>query len=94
MQQKGSNILPVDPLLPDPRGGIKSSKFNFFLEHCISNFKGMTNAATWEHIFCPYTHPRPLGLAQSQNFFLKVVMLHIKSLGMEHRALCKHIFCL
>ena len=26
-------------------------------------------------------------------FFLKVVMLHIKLKGMEHRAPCKHIFC-
>ena len=23
--------------------------------------KGMTNAAIRKHIFCPYTHPRPLG---------------------------------
>ena len=33
--------------------------------------------------------------SKGQNiFFLKVIMLHIKIKGIEHRAPCKHIFCL
>ena len=47
--------------------------------------KKMANAATYKHIFCPYTHPRPLGWDQrSKHFFLKIVMLHLKLIGMEH----------
>ena len=30
----------------------------------------------------------------SKHYLLTVVMLHIKLKGMEHRAPCKHIFCL
>ena len=34
----------------------------------------------------------PLGGIKGQNiFFLKVVMVHIKFMGMEHRTPCKHI---
>ena len=55
--------------------------------------KGMTNAATRRHIFCPYTHPRPLGGVKGQNIFLKGVMLHYHCFGMELGAPCKHIFC-
>ena len=52
------------------------------------------NAATCKHIFCPYTHPRPHGVrSKVKTFFLKVVMLHIKLMGTEHRAPCKHRFC-
>ena len=44
-----------------------------------------------------YTHPQYLkwGVKRSKQIFfsLKVVMLHIKLKGMEHRAPCKHIFC-
>ena len=42
-----------------------------------------------------HTHPRPLGWGQKvkTGFFLKVVMLHIKLKGMEHRVPCMHIFC-
>ena len=37
----------------------------------------------------------PWGGVKGQTlFFLKVVMLHIKSIGMEHRAPCKHIIIL
>ena len=46
--------------------------------------KGMTSAETYKHIFCPYTHPKPQGWGQrSKQFFLKVVMLHIKLKEME-----------
>ena len=43
-----------------------------------------------------FTHPQsPDGVKRSTRFFfLKVVMLHIKSKGMNHRAPWKHIFCL
>ena len=43
-----------------------------------------------QQIFCPYTHPQPLGWGQRPNIFLfEVVMLHIKFEGIEHRAPCK-----
>ena len=38
-----------------------------------------------KHLFCPYTHPWPLGMLGDlgQNIiFLKVAMLHIKLKGM------------
>ena len=40
----------------------------------------MENAATCKHIFCPYTHPRLLGVVKYKTFFflLKIVMLHNK----------------
>ena len=45
--------------------------------------KDMTNAATCNHIICPYTQPRPLWWGQRSNvfFLLKEVMLHIKLEG-------------
>ena len=64
---------------------------NMVMLHII--IKGMTNAATCKHIFCSYTHSRPLGWGQRSNIF-KEVILHIKLMGMEHRTPCKHIFCL
>ena len=56
----------------------------------------MEHRAPCKHIFCPNRHPRPLGLGQkvTNNFFLKVVRLHIKLKGMEHSAPWKNIFCL
>ena len=44
----------------------------------------------------PADTPSTTGLGQKVKtlFFLKVVMLHIKLKGMEHRAPCKQIFCL
>ena len=78
-----------------PGFGSKGQNIFFLMLHI--KFKGMEHRAPRKHIFCPYTHPRPLGLGHDQNvktlFFLKVVMLHIKSKGMEHRAPHKHIFC-
>ena len=45
--------------------------------------------APCKHIFCPFTHARPW--SKDQNIFLlKVVMLHIKLKGIEHRASFKH----
>ena len=56
-----------------------------------SHVARMEHRAPCKHIFCPYTHPWPLGWGQ--NICLKDVMLHIKLKGMEPRAPCKHIFC-
>ena len=53
--------------------------------------KGMTNAATCKHIFCPYTHPRSLGWDQrSKHFFSESSHGAYQIYGMEHRAPCKH----
>ena len=50
---------------------------------------GMKHRAPCKRIFCPYTQPRPLGgFKISKHFVLKIVMLHIKLKGMEHRAPC------
>ena len=75
-----ATILPLDPLHAPWRQGqnVNNQLYqNMVMVHI--KLKGMTNAATYKHIFCPYTYPRPLGWAQmSIVFFLKVVMLHIK----------------
>ena len=84
----------------DPLGVLRGcgQKVKIQLSHNMVVFhiklKGITNAATYKHIFCPYTHPQPLGRDQrsKQYFFLKVVMLHINLKGTEHKAQCKHTF--
>ena len=43
------------------------------------------------HTVYPYTHPQPYEVKRLNN--LKVVIVHIKSKGIEHRAPCKYIFC-
>ena len=45
------------------------------------------------HIFCLYTHTRPLWWGQTANpiFSPEVVILHMKLKGMEHRAPCTRI---
>ena len=55
-----ANILPIDPLCDT---GSQKVKVHFFQKMVIlrTKSKGMTNARTCKHIFCPYTHPRPLG---------------------------------
>ena len=56
--------------------------------------KELTYTATWYQIVCSKTHPRHQGgVKRSKHVFLKVVKLHIKLNGMEHRAPCKHILC-
>ena len=48
----------------------------------------MEHRAQCKHILCPYTHPQPSdGVKMSKHFFLKVVMIHIKLKGMEHRVM-------
>ena len=78
-------ILPIDPLLQPLRVG------SFFFQNMVK-LKGIANEATYKHIFCPYTHSRPLGWDQRSKlmFFLKEVMLHIKLIGMEYRATYMH----
>ena len=63
--------------------------------HVHIKLKGMINAVTCKHIFCPNTPSAPGIGAKVKTFFflLKVVMLHIKLMGMELRAPCKQIFC-
>ena len=63
MQQHGSKYFARRS--HDPGGGVKRSKFNFYRTWVMLHIKlkGITNAATCKHIhvFCPYTHSRPLG---------------------------------
>ena len=75
-----------------------SQKFNtFFLKIVMLHIKlkGMEHRTPRKHIFCPYTHSRPLGWSQKVKafYFLKVVTLHINLKGRELRAPCNHILC-
>ena len=133
-----ANILPVDVPPPITWGWGQEANIQLFQNMVMLHIKskGMTNAATCNHIFCPYTPPQPLGGVKAKTFFpesshvayqikvngtestmhahilslqhhrplgwaqtvktfflLKVVMLHIKFKGMDHRAPCKHIVC-
>ena len=68
----------------------------FHAEVCKCGINGMKYIITCWQIFCPYTHPWPMGCVWSTGqtvIFLKVVMLHIKLMGMKHRTPCKQIFC-
>ena len=44
------------------------------------------------HILFFHTPSTPW-VGSKVNFFLKVVLFHIKLMGIEHRAPCKHILC-
>ena len=62
-----ANILPEEPHL-----ALWWAKDTTALEHghVAYQINGITNAATCKHIYCPYTHPRPLGWSQrSKHFF-------------------------
>ena len=54
---------------------------------------GMEHRAPSKHIFCPYTHPRPLGSMVKTFFFSESSHVAFQIKGLEHRAPCKHIFC-
>ena len=93
-----ANSLPVDPSpLSDPRVAnfqglkVKIQLFQIMVMLHIK-LKGMKNAATCKHIFCPFTQPRPLGWGQKVKIqlFQNMVMLHIKLKGMMNAATCKH----
>ena len=67
-----ANILPADPSSPDPGDRVKGSKLNFqnmVMLHIKLN--GIANATSCKHIFCLYTHHRPLGRSQRSTFFSK-----------------------
>ena len=49
----------------------------------------MEHRAPCTHIFCSYTHPRPLGYGHII-FLLKVLMFYIKLLGMQGHILSFH----
>ena len=76
-----ANILLIDPL-PGPWGGGQKVKIQPFQNMVMLhiNLKGITNAAACKHIFYPTHTLHPCGGVKG----------HI---GMEHRALCKHILC-
>ena len=84
------------PLFAKPlcasKDGVKRSTFFLKIDMLHIKLKGMEQRAPCKHIFCPCTHPRPLGLGQKAKTFLNEI-LHIKLKGIEHRAPCKHIFC-
>ena len=65
-----ANILPVDH--PPTLGVGSKGQTSFFSEngHVAYHIRGMTNAATFKHVLCPLTHPRPRGRGQrSKHFF-------------------------
>ena len=56
--------------------------------------KEIEHRAQRNHIVCPCTHTRPLGLGQkAKTSFLKVLMLHIKLKEIEHKAQHNDIVC-
>ena len=54
-------------------------KISTFSEHghVHIKLKGMTNAPTCKHIFCPYTHTRPLGWDQRSKLFFLLGSSHV-----------------
>ena len=65
-----ANNLPVDtPSVPGV--GSKGQKHFFFLKEVMLhiNLKGTEHRTPCKHIFCPYTHPQPLGLIQMVKTF-------------------------
>ena len=88
-----ANILPIDTLPPTLGVGSKGQNSTFsehdHVVYQIIKLKGMLNAGTCKHIFCPYTLSRSLGWGQrSKDIFLKIVILHFKLMGMEQIATC------
>ena len=57
----------------------------------------MEHRAPCEHMICPNTHHQPWVESNQfkvKTFFLKLVMLHIKLIGLEHGSKCQTIFFL
>ena len=83
-----ANILPTDT--PSTQGvGFKGQTISFSeSSHVAYQIKADDAGSNMMQIFCPQTHPRPRGWGQKVKLylFLKVVMLHIKLKGIEHRA--------
>ena len=88
-----ANFLPVAPF---PTLGV-GSKGQPFSEHgnVAYQIKGNNQCINMQaHILSLYTSAIfGVGSKVKTFFFLKVVMLHIKFKGMEHRTPCKNIFC-
>ena len=65
-----ANVLPSDPR-PWTLGVDQKVKIQHFQNMVMLHIKlkGMSNAATCKRIFCPYTHPRPVGWGQRSIFF-------------------------
>ena len=86
-----ANILP----LPRIWGGSKGQNSTFSEHgHVAYQIKGNDECSNMQaHILSLHTLSTPgVGSKVKTFFILKVVMLHIKLKGMEHRAPCKHIF--
>ena len=106
MQQHGSKYFvrrhtPLPPPPPDPWGGVKRSKFNFFQNKVILQFKlnVIMNVGTWWQIFCPQTPLHPSspdhggwGRKVKIQLFLNMVKLHIKLNGIMNAATWQQIY--
>ena len=93
-----ANILPIVSI-PGPWGGDKRPKFRtWFSEHGHGAYQinGNDKCSNMPAHIIPLHAPSTPGVG-SKNvktfFFLNVVILHIKLIGIEHRAPCKHVFC-
>ena len=86
-----ANILPVDPR---PNGWGQKVKIQLYQNNAmlIIKLKGMPQHASTYFVFSHTLDPWG-GVKCQKHFYLKVVILHIKLMGMEHRAPCKHIYC-
>ena len=64
-----ANILPVDTPSTSEVGskGLKKNLLKVVKLHI--KLKGMEHRAPCKHIFCPYTHSRPMGLGQKVKTF-------------------------
>ena len=80
---RDSNMVANIPQIPDPPGSKGQIKLFHIMVILHIKLNGIMNAEIWLQTF----------RSQTPLFFLKVVMLHIKLKGTEHRAPCKHIFC-
>ena len=91
MQQHGSKYFAHS----DPVGGVNIQLLqNLVMLHI--KLRRITIAATRQQIFFLQTPIHPLDPEVGQKveiyIFQNMVILHIKLKGMDHRAVCKHIF--
>ena len=94
MQQYGSIYLPRNPLPPTLCVRSKGQNPRFSKHGYVAyQIKGNAKCSNIQaHILSLHT-PSTQGGVKGENIFSEVVMLHIKLMGMEYRAPCKHIFC-
>ena len=75
----------------------KLSKFNFLSEHgpFVYQMKGNDECSNMQSDILSLHAPSTpgVGVRVRTCFFLKVFILHIKLIGMEHKASRKHIVC-